>query len=97
MPPKRPIRGSWPFEAQAPGVWAGALGAASAAVLVVSKVAVPTAATVKAARKPRRLSFQAIRVLPYPGRAPGLPAAAVTKVLGWTYRFVPGWWCQDSS
>src|SRR5262249_2549854 len=64
MPPKPPIRGPWPFEAQAPDVCAGMLGAASAAVLVVSKVAAPSAATVKAALKPRRLSFQAIRVGP---------------------------------
>ena len=63
MPAKWPIRGPWPFEAQALGVCDGVLAAASAAVLVASRVAVPSAATVRAARRPRRLRVLAIRVL----------------------------------
>src|SRR5690348_3800808 len=72
MPAKRPIRGPWPLLAQAPGVCDGVLGAASAAVLVASRVAVPNAATLRTARRPRRLIALAIRVLPF---APGSRAA----------------------
>src|SRR5260370_14051828 len=63
MPAKRPMRGPWPFLAQAPGACDEVLGTASAAVLVASRVAVPSATTVRVARRARRLNALAIRVL----------------------------------
>src|SRR5260370_21147388 len=94
MPAKRPMRGPWPFLAQAPGACDEVLGTASAAVLVASRVAVPSATTVRVARRARRLNALAIRVLRSVPGSPGLSAAALNEVLGWTYRFAADWWCQ---
>src|SRR5260370_41439129 len=92
MPAKRPMRGPWPFLAQAPGACDGVLGTASAAVLVASRVAVPSATTVKVARRARRLNPLAIRVLRSVPATPGLSAAALNAALGWTYGFAADSW-----
>src|SRR5215469_8451945 len=94
MPAKWPARGPWPFPGQALAACAGLLGAASAAVLVASRVTVPNAATVRAARRPRRLSALAIRVLRY-ARGTRAVGGSPNKVLTRTYGYSLDTRCQD--